>query len=206
MGAHCCNHHHDDSDINSPRWRRALWIALVLNAGMFLIEIIAGIAAGSSALEADALDFFADTATYAVSLFVAGMSLSWRNRVALYKGISMTLLGMWILSGTIWHLLLGIVPQSHVMGVVGALAMMTNVGVAVILYKFREGDANMHSVWICTRNDAIGNVAVLLAALGVFGTGTGYPDYIVAMIMATLSIIAGLQVTHRVHKERVLLC
>ena len=206
MGVHCCDHHHDDAEINSPRWRRALWIALVLNAGMFLIEIIAGIAAGSSALEADALDFFADTATYAVSLFVAGMSLSWRNRVALYKGISMTLLGMWILSGAIWHLLLGIVPQSHVMGVVGALAMMTNVGVAVILYKFREGDANMHSVWICTRNDAIGNVAVLLAALGVFGTGTGYPDYIVAMIMATLSIIAGLQVMHRVHKERVLLC
>ena len=166
----------DAARLDTPAWRLALWIALAVNAGMFLAEIVAGVAAGSSALQADALDFLGDAANYAISLGVAGMALSWRSRAALVKGATLGLLGLWVLASTAWHAYAGTLPRAEVMGVVGVLALLTNGGVALMLYRFRGGDANMRSVWICSRNDAIGNLAVLLAAAGVFGTGTGWPD------------------------------
>jgi Co/Zn/Cd efflux system component len=178
----------------SPAWRRALWIALAVNATMFLGEIVAGVAAGSTALQADALDFLGDSANYAISLGVAGMALTWRSRAALLKGGTLLLLGLWILASTAWHAYQGTLPQAEVMGLVGLLALIANGGVAVMLYAFRTGDANMRSVWICTRNDVIGNLAVLLAAGGVFGTGTGWPDIIVAAVMAALGITGGWQI------------
>ena len=166
--------------LNSPQWRRALWIALAVNGGFFLAEIIAGLAAGSSALQADALDFLGDAANYAISLGVAGMALGVRSRAALVKGGTLIVFALWVLGSTAWHALHGTLPQAEVMGVVGVAALLANGGVALMLYRFRSGDANMRSVWICSRNDAIGNAAVVLAALGVFGTGTGWPDIIVA--------------------------
>jgi Co/Zn/Cd efflux system component len=193
----CC---HDDhcaaprTTLNSPQWRRALWIALTVNAGFFLAEFVAGIAAGSSALQADALDFFGDAANYAISLGVAGMALAWRARAALVKGATLIAFALWVLASTAWHALTGTLPQAEVMGVVGVAALLANAGVAWMLYRFRTGDANMRSVWICSRNDAIGNVAVVLAALGVFGTGTGWPDVIVAAIMGGLGLWGGWQI------------
>src|SRR5258708_268863 len=179
---------------DSPAWRRALWIALALNASMFFAEIATGVAAGSASLQADALDFLGDAANYAISLGVAGMALSWRARAALAKGATLFALGAWVIGTTAVHAYFGTLPKAEVMGIVGIVALVTNGGVALMLYRFRGGDANMRSVWICSRNDAIGNLAVLLAAAGVFGTRTGWPDVVVASIMAALGISGGLQI------------
>ena len=176
--------------LNSPLWRRALWIALAVNAGFFVAEIAAGAAAGSAALQADALDFFGDAANYAISLGVAGLALAWRARAAVAKGSTLILFALWVLGSTAWHAVHGTLPRAEVMGVVGIAALIANGGVAFMLYRFRTGDANMRSVWICSRNDAVGNFAVMLAAMGVFGTGTGWPDVIVAAIMGGLGLWA----------------
>jgi Co/Zn/Cd efflux system component len=192
----CCHHDHCPAgdSLNSAGWRRALWIALLVNAGMFATEVAAGVAAGSSSLQADALDFLGDAVNYALSLGVVGLGLVWRARTALAKGVSMGLLSLAVLAVTGWNIHVGTVPAAEVMGTIGVLALLANAGVALMLYRFRGGDANMRSVWICSRNDAIGNVAVVLAALGVFGTGTGWPDFIVAAIMAVLGVTGAWQI------------
>lgn len=173
----------------------------MINATLFAGEIGAGLAAGSSALQADALDFLGDSANYAISLGVAGMTLAWRARAALLKAWTLIALGVWVLGTTAVHAWLGTLPRAEVMGVVGVIALVANGAVAVMLYRFRTGDANMRSVWICSRNDAIGNVAVLLAAAGVFGTGTGLPDVIVAAIMAGLGISGGWTIIRHARNE-----
>ena len=177
-----------------PRWRQALWIALIVNAAMFAVELYAGAAADSHALKADALDFFSDAANYAISLLVVGMALAWRARAAFFKGVTLALLGAYILVSASWAAWNGSSPQPETMGIIGSLALLANMGVALMLFRFRSGDSNMRSVWICSRNDAIGNVAVIAAAAGVFGTGTAWPDLIVAGIMATLAIWGGVQI------------
>jgi Co/Zn/Cd efflux system component len=187
--------------LDSPGWRRALWAALIVNAGFFLVEILAGAAAGSAALQADALDFLGDAANYAISLGVAGMALAWRARAAVAKGGTMLAFAIWVLAGTAWRAYCGTVPQADVMGVVGIAALIANGGVALMLYRFRAGDANMRSVWICSRNDAVGNAAVLLAAMGVFGTGTGWPDVVVAAIMGGLGLWGGWQIVRQARGE-----
>jgi Co/Zn/Cd efflux system component len=187
--------------LNSPQWRRALWIALAINAGFFVAEIVAGAAAGSAALQADALDFFGDAANYAISLGVAGMALAWRARAAAAKGGTLVTLALWVLGSTAWHAFYGTLPRVEVMGVVGIAALVANGSVALMLYRFRMGDANMRSVWICSRNDAVGNAAVLLAALGVFGTGTGWPDVIVAAIIGGLGLWGGWQIVNQARGE-----
>lgn len=197
----CCHECSTLTPANDVHWRRALWIALIVNGGFFLAEIIAGIAAGSSALQADALDFFGDAVNYALSLGVAGMALKWRSRAAMVKGGTMLLFALWVLANTVWHIFHSTVPQAEVMGGVGLAALIANGSVAVMLYRFRSGDANRRSVWICSRNDAIGNLAVMLAALGVFGTGTGWPDGIVAAIMGGLGLWGGIQIMRQAQAE-----
>ena len=187
--------------LNDPRWRRALWIALGVNAGMFAVEMAAGAAADSRALQADALDFLGDAANYAISLLVAGMVLAWRARAALAKGLTLVGLGGWVMITAILAALGGAAPEPELMGVIGALALAANTGVAIMLYRFRTGDANMRSVWICSRNDAIGNIAVMAAALGVFGTGTAWPDLVVAAILALLGISGGIQIVRQARRE-----
>lgn len=187
--------------LDSRKWRRTLWIALAVNAGFFAAEVVAGAAAGSAALQADALDFFGDAANYAISLGVAGMALTWRARAAVAKGGTMLAFALWVLGSMAWHALHGTLPRADVMGVVGIAALIANGGVALMLYRFRTGDANMRSVWICSRNDAIGNASVLLAALGVFGSGTGWPDVIVAAIMGGLGLRGGWQIVSQARVE-----
>ena len=167
----------------------------------FVAEIVAGAAAGSAALQADALDFFGDAANYAISLGVAGMALTWRARAALAKGGTLIAFALWVLGSTAWHAFHGTLPRAEVMGVVGIAALIANGGVALMLYRFRTGDANMRSVWICSRNDAVGNLAVMLAAMGVFGTGTGWPDVIVAAIMGGLGLWGGWQIVRQARGE-----
>lgn len=186
---------------SNPAWRRVLWIALAVNGVMFLAEIGSGIAAGSASLQADALDFLGDTANYAISLGVAGMVLVWRARAALLKGITLLALALWVIGITAFQAWSDTVPKAEVMGVVGVLALVSNAAVALMLFRYRAGDANMRSVWICSRNDVIGNLAVLLAAAGVFGTGTGWPDIIVAAIMAALGLSGGVQIIRHAMSE-----
>jgi Co/Zn/Cd efflux system component len=173
----------------------------VINAGFFAAEIVAGAAAGSAALQADALDFLGDTANYAISLGVVGMALVWRSRAALLKGWTLIALALWVVGSTAWHAWCGTLPRPEVMGVVGMAALLANGGVALMLYRFRAGDANMRSVWVCSRNDAIGNAAVMFAAVGVFGTGTGWPDVIVAAIMGGLGLSGGLSIVRQAWGE-----
>lgn len=190
----CCSGCHAPTDKTAPRFRKALWAALAINAAMFLVEIAAGVAAGSSSLQADALDFLGDAANYGVSLFVLGMSLRRRATASVLKGTTMAAFGAWVIANTAWHLLNGTLPEATVMGAIGAAALVANVAVAAMLYAFRDGDSNMRSVWICSRNDAIGNLAVLGAASGVFATGSGWPDFAVAGIMAALALSGATQV------------
>jgi Co/Zn/Cd efflux system component len=203
--AGCCEHDACASGAGpkvDPAWRRALWIALAVNGAMFIAEVAAGLAAGSSALQADALDFLGDTANYAISLGVAGLSLGVRSRTALLKGAMLAALGLWVMGSAAWSALAdGGAPRAEVMSVVGFIALAANAGVALILFRFRRGDANMRSVWICSRNDAIGNLAVMLAALGVFGTGTRWPDVIVAAVMAALGVTGGWTVMRQAWRE-----
>ena len=190
MSAHCCSPH-DHSPKDAARdvvYRRVLWAALAINAAMFLIEIGAGVAAGSVSLQADALDFLGDAANYSISLFVVGMALRYRASAALAKGATMGVFGLWVIGTVVWHSINGTVPEPITMGAVGLAALVANAATFGLLWAHRDGDSNMRSVWICSRNDVIGNLAVLLAALGVLGTGTGWPDIIVATVMAALAL------------------
>ncbi|QJW83994.1 cation transporter [Ramlibacter terrae] len=205
MHSHSHDHHDHDHGMTMenapPGYRRALWIALAVNAAMFLLEIGAGVASGSVSLLADAIDFLGDAANYGLSLAVLAMGVAMRARTALVKAASMLLFGTVVLARAGWAAYSGEAPEAVTMGLVGLLALAANVGVGVLLYAYREGDANMRSVWLCTRNDAIGNVAVLLAALGVMGTGTRWPDLAVAAVMGGLAVSAGLSVTRQARQE-----
>ena len=187
MADHCCTPSPVNLDRHraNPAYRRALWAVLAINGAMSLVEIWAGLAAGSASLQADALDFLGDAA---ISLFVVGMALRYRATAAMIKGLTMGAFGLWIIGTVIWHALHGTLPSAVAMGAVGVTALIANGVSFALLWAHRQGDANMRSAWICTRNDVVGNLAVLLAAVGVFGTGTGWPDIIVAAIMASLAL------------------
>lgn len=196
-----CSHEPAPQKPNS-QFRTALGIALIINLAMFFVELIGGAYAYSSALWADSLDFFGDAVNYGISLAVLGASLYWRATVALLKGFTMATFGFVVIGKTIYAYIQGIPPEALTMGMIGILALVANVISAVVLYAFRDGDSNMQSVWLCSRNDAIGNVAVIFAAIGVFGTGSLLPDLIVAVIMAVLGVTAGYQVIRKALQER----
>lgn len=185
----------------SPAYKRALWAVIAINGTMFLAESGAGIFAGSQALKADALDFLGDTATYGITLFVIGLPLVWRARAALLKGVSLGAMGLWVLSSTAYHVLILGLPQAEVMGGVGFLALAANLTSVMVLLKHRNGDANVRSVWLCSRNDAIGNVAVIIAASGVWATGSAWPDLIVAGGMASIFLWSSAQIIQQAAGE-----
>ena len=169
-----------------PRYKRVLWIVIAINGIMFLVEMAAGRLAGSQALQADALDFLGDTLTYGLSLAVIGRSLATRANAALLKGVSLLAMGLWVFGATAYQVLVLGLPDAEVMGLIGVLALAANVASVMLLMRYKDGDANVRSVWLCSRNDAIGNVAVMVAALGVWGTATSWPDLIVAFGIAGL--------------------
>ena len=203
MSAHCCEHETPAPHqiVNLARYRKVLWIALSVNLAMFVIEIAAGEASGSLSLLADAIDFAGDALNYGVSLAVLSSALAWRSYAAIGKAISMMAFGLFILGQALWALWHGAVPDAAAMGAVATLALVANVSVAWMLYAFREGDANMRSVWLCSRNDAIGNLAVIAAAAGVFGTGSAWPDLLVASLMAALALSGGWSVLRQARRE-----
>lgn len=186
---------------NLPRYRRILWTALLVNAAMFLVEVVAGWRSGSLALVADAVDFAGDALNYGVSLAVLAAALAWRARAALLKAVSMIGFGLYVLGAAVWAVWNGDPPEAITTDSVAIVALLANLAVASLLYAFREGDANMRSVWLCSRNDAIGNLAVLIAAVGVFGTGTAWPDLLVATLMATLALHGGWTILRQAREE-----
>lgn len=201
MSASCCGSTCSSQIPASPRYRKVLWAALIINAVMFIVEIAGGLKSGSVSLFADAVDFAGDATNYGISLAVLSMGLAWRSRAAIVKGMSMVAFGLFVLTKTGWAAINGIPPEPLTMGVVAVLALLANGAVALMLYAFRDGDANMRSVWLCSRNDAIGNVAVILAAAGVFGTGSGWPDLTVAVIMAGLALSSGVAIVCQAYRE-----
>ena len=205
MSAGMSAHHSHDHAVAfagmSDDYRRRLIAVILINAAMFVVEMAAGQFAGSQALKADALDFFADSLTYGASLAVIGMELRTRSLVALAKGTSLLLMGLWVVGSTVYRLFVAGVPEAGVMGVVSVLALAANVASVLILVRYKDGDANVRSVWLCSRNDAIGNVAVMIAALGVWGTATGWPDLIVAGIMAGLFLNSSTKILRQAWQE-----
>ncbi len=197
-----CHDHEVSFTGDNPAYRRALWAVIVINATMFIVEIAAGFKVGSQALQADALDFLGDSMTYALSLFVLARPPVWRANAALFKGISLAALGLWVLVSTVWQLLKGTVPEPLTMGIIGVLALAANLLSVLLLLRFRDGDANVRSVWLCSRNDAIGNVAVMIAASGVFATGAAWPDLLVAAIMASLFLSSSVRILRQAVGER----
>ena len=199
MSAHCCPA--PAQPVIDTRYRQALWIALLLNALMFAVELGGSWVSGSVSLLADAIDFFGDAGNYAISLAVLGMAVATRSRAALFKAACMGAFGVFVLSKVLWNLQTGVTPEPATMGLIGFLALAVNGGVALMLYRYRTGDANMRSVWICTRNDALGNLAVMLAALGVFGTGSAWPDLLVAGGMGVLALSGSWAVMRQARSE-----
>ena len=194
--AGCCDHEVRFDGV-SAAYRRVLWAVIAINAVMFVVELGAGFAAGSMALKADSLDFLGDTATYALSLAVIGMPLRRRAQAALFKGLSLAAMGLWVAGATLWEVFVLGVPAAGVMGGIGLLAFAANLASVLLLLRYRDGDANVRSVWLCSRNDAIGNLAVVLAASGVWATGTGWPDLIVAGIMSALFLWSATQIVRQ---------
>jgi Co/Zn/Cd efflux system component len=199
MSAHCCPA--PAADTVDPAYRRALWVALIVNALMFVVEAAASWTSGSLSLLADSIDFFGDAANYALSLVVVAMALSVRAKAALFKAACMAGFGVFVLGQALWRWRSGAAPEAFTMGVVGLAALLANVGVAWMLFRFRGGDSQMRSVWICSRNDAVGNLAVIAAALGVFGTGSAWPDLVVAGVMGTLALSGAVTVARQARAE-----
>ena len=201
MSAHCCGPAHSFQSTIGPNVRRVLWIALVVNLVMFAVEIVGSVKSGSMSLLADSVDFAGDAANYGISLAVLSMGLAWRSRAAMVKGLSMAAYGLFVVGNTAWMGFAGRTPDPVTMGSIAALALFANVAVAAMLYAFRDGDANLRSVWLCSRNDAIGNLAVMLAAAGVSGTGSGWPDLAVALTMGGLALSSGVAVVRQARQE-----
>ncbi|WP_028879555.1 cation transporter [Terasakiella pusilla] len=195
----CASSH--TSPVTDKTYRRILWFALISNGGMFLVELVAGAIGQSLSLAADAMDFFSDAANYAITLVVLGMPLVIRSRAALFKGICMGLVGLYVFYTSIDHIINDTVPRADVMGIIGFLALLVNVVVAILLFKFRTGDANMESIWICSRNDAIGNIAVMAAGAGVWASTTGWPDIIVGLGIAGLGFWGAIQIIGKARHE-----
>jgi Co/Zn/Cd efflux system component len=200
MSAHCCG-----TDVKfeglSADYKRRLWLVIAINAGMFAVEMGGGALAGSQALQADALDFFGDALTYGMTLAVIGASLTVRARAAMVKGVSLTLMGLWVFGSTAYHVLILGVPRAEIMGAIGFMALAANVASVLLLMKYKDGDANVRSVWLCSRNDAIGNVAVMAAALAVWTTASKWPDLLVAAIMAGLFLYSSIQILRQAARE-----
>lgn len=201
MSASCCG----PKDINikevNKNFKKALWVALILNFSMFILENFQGILSHSLSLRADAIDFLGDSVNYFVTLFVLNSAIRKKAAVSFAKALFMFGFGVWVLIEAVIRFNSNTIPDSFTMSWVGILALAVNASVAFILYKFRDGDSNMQSVWLCSRNDAIGNLAVVLASVGVYYFHSKWPDLIVALFMASLSVSASFKVFMLVKQE-----
>lgn len=200
MSGHC-HDHAPELGHAPPGLKRALVWVIAINAAMFVVEMAAGSMAESQALKADALDFLGDSLTYALSFAVLGMSLRTRATAALLKGGSLAAMALFVFGLTVYRIFTGAEPEAPVMGAIGLLALTANLVSVLFLLRFREGDSNIRSVWLCSRNDAIGNVAVMIAAGLVWITGSYWPDLIVAAGMAGLFLQSAFRIVVQASQE-----
>jgi Co/Zn/Cd efflux system component len=200
-GGSCCADGVPIFDGMDPRYKRVLWIVIGINGSMFLAEMVAGHLAGSQALKADALDFLADTVTYGLSLSVIGASIKARSTAALFKGLSLSLMAVWVFGSTVYQTFVLGVPRAELMGGIAVLALAANLSSVLLLMRYKDGDANVRSVWLCSRNDAIGNIVVMFAALGVWGTASAWPDLAVAALMAGIFLTSSMQILRQAWVE-----
>jgi len=196
----CCSESKTFDGMSETYKQRLIWVTII-NIVMFGVEMSAGQLSGSQALKADALDFFQDGVTYAISFWVIGKAQSIRATAALFKGLTLLAMGLWVAGSTAYQFMYVGVPHAETMGVIGFLALVANLASVLLLVAYKDGDANVRSVWLCSRNDAIGNVGVMIAALGVWGTATGWPDLVVAAIMAGLFLSSAWQVLNQSIRE-----
>jgi Co/Zn/Cd efflux system component len=198
MPNNCCDS--DEHNWNC-KYRKILWIVLLINLGMFILEIFSGLISGSQSLLADSLDFFSDAANYGISLYVLSKSITLRAKASLIKGYSMGVFGIFVAVSTIYKVFFAVTPKAEIIGAVGFIALASNLFSAFLLYKYRKGDSNRASVWICSRNDAIANIAVIFAGIGVWVTSTKWPDLIVAFIIASISLNGARHIIRKAKKE-----
>jgi Co/Zn/Cd efflux system component len=202
MAAGCCDHGcSSSSPTTDGRYRQILWVALAINLAMFVVEIAASLVSGSVSLRADALDFLGDAANYALALAVFGMALRWRSSAALLKGAVMGAFGLWVAASTVYHAVHATVPTAEVMGAVGFVALAANCTVAALLYRYRQSDSQALSVWLCTRNDVLVNIAVIVAGAGVWASGTHWPDVAVAAVVAGLGLSSAIRIARSARGE-----
>jgi len=197
----CCSGGVPVFDGVEPRYQRVLWTVIGINGLMFFTEMFAGHVAGSQALKADALDFLADTVTYGLSLAVIGTSVKTRAVAALSKGASLSAMSLWVFGSTVYQTLVLGLPRAELMGAIGVLALAANLTSVLLLMRYKDGDANVRSVWLCSRNDAIGNVIVMIAALTVWGTASAWPDLAVAGVMAAIFLTSSVQILRQAWAE-----
>ena len=198
MPNNCCDTNEHNWDC---KYRKILWVVLLINLGMFILEIISGLVSGSQSLLADSLDFFSDAANYGISLYVLSKSITLRAKASLIKGYSMGVFGIFVAVSTIYKVFFAVTPKAEIISTVGFVALAANLFSAFLLYKYRKGDSNRASVWICSRNDAIANIAVIFAGIGVWITSTKWPDLIVAFIIASISLNGALHIIRKAKKE-----
>jgi Co/Zn/Cd efflux system component len=197
----CGCHADEERAERDPGYRKALWIVASMNLGFGMAEIIGGFIANSQALKADALDFLGDGSITFVALFALAWTAAARARVALVQGIFLAGLGIWVIAMAAWRALNAVPPEAELMGGIGIVALLINVSAALILARFREGDANVRAVWLFSRNDALANVAVILAALAVAWTNSAWPDLIVAACIAGLFIHSSAEIIRTARLE-----
>lgn len=185
----------------SDGYKRVLVIIIIANAAMFVVEVLAGVHAQSMALQADALDFLGDSLTYGISLWAIGRPLSTRAKCALVKGISLGVMALVVFGATVYQTFTQPLPDETTMGLVGFLALAVNVAAALMLLRYRDGDSNVRSVWLCSRNDALGNIAVMIAALLVALTASPWPDLGVAFLMAGLFMHSSVKIIGQARAE-----
>lgn len=200
MAGCSCDNNLDFDGISVP-YKRILWVVIAINALMFLVEVGASMASDSMALRADALDFLGDSLTYGITLLAIGHSIRWRASAALFKGVTLALMGVWVLGSTVYRVYILGVPNETIMGSVALMAFAANATSVILLLRYRKGDANVRSVWLCSRNDAIGNLAVMLAAGVVYYTQSRWPDLIVAAGMALLFLHSSTLIIRQARRE-----
>ncbi len=198
MGKHFCV---PNSNPDDEAYKKVLWAVFIINSAMFFVELIAGISAGSVSLQADSLDFFGDGFNYAISLYLIGKSISMRAKGSLIKAGSMVLFGLWILGQAVYRFITESSPQAEIITGIGVLALVANLVCFYLLFKFRSGDSNRRSAWLCTRNDVIGNFAVIFAGIGVYFTASNTPDLVVGTVMAVISLVSAIQIIRHANNE-----
>lgn len=185
----------------TPAYRRALAWVIAINLLGFVVVLIGGLAQGSASLSANALDFLADSATYAISLWAIGRSVAVRTGAALFKGLSLGALALSVAGFAAWRAWTGAAPSGEAISVLGLFGALANLVAAALLVRFRDGDANVRSVWLCTRNDLVQCLAVAATGLLVWWTGSRWPDLIVGVLLAAIFLQSAVSIIRQARTE-----